>query len=78
MISCQKGPTRHAYAWKIGPFWQDTLEIWVYIGSDYGLLPNGLESSCNESLPEPMLTKIYVAISMAQWKTDETQLLNTL
>ena len=24
-VSCQKGPTRHAYAWQIGPFWQDTL-----------------------------------------------------
>ena len=23
----QKGPTRHAYAWQIGPFWQDTLDI---------------------------------------------------
>ena len=20
-VSCQKGPTRHAYAWQIGPFW---------------------------------------------------------
>ena len=28
MVSCQKGPTRHAYAWQIGPFWQDTLELW--------------------------------------------------
>ena len=27
MVSCQKGPTRHAYAWQIGPFWQDTLEF---------------------------------------------------
>ena len=27
MVSCQKGPTRHADAWQIGPFWQDTLEI---------------------------------------------------
>ena len=25
--SCQKGPTHHAYAWQIGPFWQDTLEL---------------------------------------------------
>ena len=25
-VSCQKGPTRHAYAWQIGPFWQDTLD----------------------------------------------------
>ena len=27
MVSCQKGPNRHAYAWQIGPFWQDTLDI---------------------------------------------------
>ena len=27
MVSCQKGPTSHAYAWQLGPFWQDTLEI---------------------------------------------------
>ena len=28
-VSCQKGPTRHAHAWQIGPFWQDTLDIYV-------------------------------------------------
>ena len=28
MVSCQKGPTRHAYALHIGLFWQDTLDIW--------------------------------------------------
>ena len=27
MVSCQNGPTRHAYAWQIGPLWQDTLEV---------------------------------------------------
>ena len=27
MVSCQKGPTRHAYARQIGPFWQDTLDM---------------------------------------------------
>ena len=27
MVSWQKGPTRHAYAWQIGPFWQDTLDM---------------------------------------------------
>ena len=26
-VSCQKGPICHAYAWQIGPFWQDTLEF---------------------------------------------------
>ena len=24
---CQKGPTRHVYAWQIGTFWQDTLDV---------------------------------------------------
>ena len=28
MVSCQKGPIRHAYAWQIGPFWHDTLDIY--------------------------------------------------
>ena len=27
MVSYQKGPTCHAYAWQIGPFWQDTLQV---------------------------------------------------
>ena len=31
MVSCQKGLTRHAYAWQIGPFWQDTLDTWCHI-----------------------------------------------
>ena len=26
-VSCQKGPICHAYAWRVGPFWQDTLDI---------------------------------------------------
>ena len=26
-VSCQKGPTHHAYAWQIGPFWQDALDM---------------------------------------------------
>ena len=26
-VYCPKGPTCHAYAWQIGPFWQDTLEM---------------------------------------------------
>ena len=29
IVSCQKGPTRHAYAWQIGPFWQDTLDVYL-------------------------------------------------
>ena len=30
-VSRQKGPTRHAYAWQIGPFWQDTLKVYYHI-----------------------------------------------
>ena len=26
-VSCQKGPICHASAWRVGPFWQDTLDI---------------------------------------------------
>ena len=29
MVSWQKDPTRHDYAWQIGPFWQDTLEFYI-------------------------------------------------
>ena len=29
MVSCQKGPIRHAYPWQIGPFWQDTIELYI-------------------------------------------------
>ena len=31
MVSCQKGPTHHAYAWQIGPFWRDTLDMGVCV-----------------------------------------------
>ena len=27
MVCCQKGPICHASAWRVGPFWQDTLEM---------------------------------------------------
>ena len=47
MVSCQKGPTRHAYAWQIGPFWQDTLDIqylyvyvYIYRVSPYAIVNN--------------------------------------
>ena len=36
MVSCKKGPTRHAYAWQIGPFWQDTLAMMCWIGHGIG------------------------------------------
>ena len=39
MVSCQKGPTRHAYAWQIGPFWQDTLDIGCWKLLCHGKIP---------------------------------------
>ena len=27
-VSCQKGPICHALAWRVGPFWHDTIDIW--------------------------------------------------
>ena len=30
-VSCQKGPTRHAYAWQIRLFWQDTVDMYVTV-----------------------------------------------
>ena len=33
-VSCQKGPSRHAYAWQKGPFWQDTIDMRVYLGNN--------------------------------------------
>ena len=38
MVSCQKGPTGHAYAWQIGPFWQDTIDMKPIIISDINLV----------------------------------------
>ena len=32
MVTCQKGPTRHAYAWQIEPFWRDTFDL--HIGAE--------------------------------------------
>ena len=29
-VSCQKGPICHAWAWRVGPFWQDTLDMICY------------------------------------------------
>ena len=51
MVACQKGPTRHAYAWPIGPFWQDTLEIRIRLYKHSlldiweGSNPNGQEAN---------------------------------
>ena len=40
-VSCQKGPICHAEAWQVGPFWQDTLDMW----NSWYLSSTGWESS---------------------------------
>ena len=32
-VSCQKGHICYAYAWRVGPFWQDTIDIAKTVGS---------------------------------------------
>ena len=71
MVSCQKGPTRHAYAWQIGPFWQDTLEIttnfdldpqtWLYSGY---VLPVYMCEYNNQNSPQQMCSMNYNRIIM--------------
>ena len=47
-VSCQKGPTRHAYAWQIGPFWQDALDLWGIYGTwEFTIRLQLLTSPCN-------------------------------
>ena len=57
---CQKGPTRHAYAWQIGPFWQHTLNCSRrrdkliygirYVSRQYMILVSLFWSSWNETM----------------------------
>ena len=51
-VSCQKGPTRHVYAWQIGPFWQDTPDAFFDAGR-----------KCENS----QLTAISLYTLMARW-----------
>ena len=37
-VSCQKGPTCHADAWQIGPFWEEDILDNCSDGNDYYLL----------------------------------------
>ena len=50
MVSCQKGPTRHAYAWQIGPFWQDTLDF--QSASKTGNTIDTIQETCNPQVKE--------------------------
>ena len=57
-VSCQKGPTHHVYAWQIGPFWQDNLELCqgnntVWIGQQQSKLLQFFMINCEE-LTDPI------------------------
>ena len=47
-VSYQKGPTRHAYAWQIGPFWQDTLDYVLTRGLFWCSFPEFWSNKGNE------------------------------
>ena len=48
MVSCQKGLIRHAYAWQIGPFWQDTLDTcFLFIPTQHPSASNGSLFPCD-------------------------------
>ena len=53
MVSCQKGPTRHAYTWQIGPLWQDNLE-------NYNQMPLFVQTFyCHVSQHKVQMTKMF-------------------
>ena len=61
MVSCQKGPTRHAYAWQIGPFWQDTLDIWDILHELLRIYNAGIKHWCWHVAPR--LLEIFLAVA---------------
>ena len=68
MVSCQKGPTRHAYAWQIGPFWQATLDMWMtcyhsnYITASLCSFQTTWESTRNK--PQNLLISSNLVVSL--------------
>ena len=63
MVSCQKGPTRHAYAWQIGPLWLDTLDKDCY-GLTYSI---GLRIDFPSDSPGRAIVKRYTYFMMTSW-----------
>ena len=49
-----KGPTRHAYAWKIGPFWHDTLDI--------GKIPAALRTG-KRNAPYDETSSVWISVN---------------
>ena len=63
MVSCQKGPTRHSYAWQIGPFWQDTLDL----SPVYGSALSPVYSSDQQPRLLCQITLSFRTLSLYQW-----------
>ena len=63
-ISCQKGPTRHAYAWQIGPFWQDTLDICLYSCNSHTV---NERKRLHNSIHKTECSFIYIYIYICIW-----------
>ena len=55
------GPTRDAYAWQIGPFWQDTLKIWNVTLDTNPSNPN--INLCTAYFPQ----KIFPSLKCLKW-----------
>ena len=65
MVSCQKGPTCHAYAWQTGPFWQDTLVLcfaWLW----WCLTSHGV-ACISMCFTYTSCITMYFAISLHHW-----------
>ena len=75
-VSCQKGPTRHAYAWQIGPMWQDALDIYVSAVVAYAVEPIGARpSEC--TLRTELVSRICVWLMLKSKCSDSIILLST-
>ena len=48
-VSSQKGRTRHAYTWQIGPFWQDTLDSPAMYKRYLSTFGNDFSDICHKS-----------------------------
>ena len=71
-VSCQKGPTRHAYAWQIGPFWQDNLEFRRLYCSVLLALFNGIHPQ-RASNAENILMLCVITFCLTSWYTSDGQ-----
>ena len=62
MVSYQKGPIRQAYAWQIGPFWQDTLAMIAWIIKDSAV---SLDMAIYYNMTVWILAGSYISFTIA-------------